>query len=53
MAQNTDNLFGKPLPRLGFGCMRLPEGQDGEYIEEEIAEMFDYAMCHVSRHQLL
>lgn len=41
-----ENLFGKPVSRLGFGCMRLPEGQDGEYIESEIEEMFDYAMAH-------
>lgn len=41
-----ENLFGRPLPRLGFGCMRLPEGQDGEYIEEECQEMFDFAMEH-------
>lgn len=40
------NLFGRPVPRLGFGCMRLPEGQDGNYIEDEIQEMFDYAMTH-------
>ena len=41
-----NNIFGRPLPRLGFGCMRLPEGQDGEYIEEECQQMFDYAMAH-------
>ncbi|MDD3403715.1 MAG: aldo/keto reductase [Hespellia sp.] len=41
-----DNLFGRKLPKLGFGCMRLPEGQDGEYIESECQEMFDYAMAH-------
>ena len=40
------NLFGRPIPRLGFGCMRLPEGQDGNYIEEECQEMFDFAMEH-------
>ena len=39
-------LFERELPRLGFGCMRLPEGQDGEYIEEECRQMFDYAMQH-------
>lgn len=41
-----ENLFGRSVSRLGFGCMRLPEGQDGEYIESEIAAMFDYAMSH-------
>lgn len=41
-----DNLFGRTVPRLGFGCMRLPEGQNGEYIEEECQEMFDFAMEH-------
>lgn len=41
-----DNLFGRSIPRLGFGCMRLPEGQDGNYIEEECQEMFDFAMEH-------
>ena len=41
-----ENIFDKPIPRLGFGCMRLPEGQDGEYIEEECQQMFDYAMAH-------
>ena len=41
-----ENIFGRSISRLGFGCMRLPEGQDGEYIESEIAEMFDYAMSH-------
>lgn len=41
-----ENLFHKPISRLGFGCMRLPEGQDGEYIESEIEQMFDYAMSH-------
>lgn len=39
-------VFGREVPRLGFGCMRLPESQDGNYIEEEIQEMFDYAMEH-------
>ncbi len=39
-------LFKREVPRLGFGCMRLPESQDGNYIEEEIQEMFDYAMQH-------
>ena len=41
-----NNLFGRPVSKLGFGCMRLPEGQDGEYIEDECQEMFDYAMTH-------
>ena len=41
-----DNIFNRPVSRLGFGCMRLPEGQDGEYIEPEIAAMFDYAMTY-------
>lgn len=41
-----ENLFGRTIPKLGFGCMRLPEGQDGEYIVEECQEMFDYAMTH-------
>lgn len=40
------NLFGRPVPRLGFGCMRLPENQDGDYIMDECQEMFDYAMAH-------
>lgn len=43
---DMDNIFDRPVSRLGFGCMRLPEGQDGEYIESEIAELFDYAMSH-------
>lgn len=41
-----EELFGRPTPRLGFGCMRLPEGQDGAYIEDECQEMFDFAMEH-------
>ena len=41
-----ENPFGKPISRLGFGCMRLPESQDGEYIESEIEQMFDFAMTH-------
>ena len=41
-----NNIFGRPVPRLGFGCMRLPESQAGEYIEEECQQMFDYAMEH-------
>ncbi len=41
-----NNIFGRTLPRLGFGCMRLPEGQDGYYIEGECQQMFDYAMEH-------
>ena len=41
-----ENIFDKPIPRLGFGCMRLQDGQDGEYIEEECQQMFDYAMAH-------
>lgn len=41
-----NNIFGRPIPRLGFGCMRLQESQDGEYIEEECRQMFDYAMAH-------
>lgn len=41
-----ESIFDKPIPRLGFGCMRLPEGQDGEYIVEECQQMFDYAMAH-------
>jgi predicted aldo/keto reductase-like oxidoreductase len=41
-----ENIFGRPVPKLGFGCMRLPESQDGNYIEEECQEMFDYAMAH-------
>lgn len=41
-----DQLFGRKLPRLGFGCMRLPESQDGNYIVEECQEMFDFAMEH-------
>ena len=41
-----ENLFGRPVPRLGFGCMRLPESQDGNYIEDEIQAMFDFAMTH-------
>ena len=36
--ENT--IFGRPVPRLGFGCMRLPESQAGEYIEEECQQMF-------------
>ena len=40
------NIFGRKLPRLGFGCMRLPEGQNGYYIEDECQQMFDYAMEH-------
>lgn len=30
-----NSIFNREIPRLGFGCMRLPEGQDGRYIEEE------------------
>ena len=41
-----DNIFGRSVPKLGFGCMRLPEGQDGNYIMDECQEMFDYAMTH-------
>lgn len=41
-----ENFFGRPVPRLGFGCMRLPESQDGNYIEDEIQAMFDFAMTH-------
>ena len=40
------DLFEREVPRLGFGCMRLPEGLNGEYIEEECQEMFDWAMSH-------
>ena len=40
------DLFGRSVSRLGFGCMRLPEGQDGAYIEDECQEMFDFAMEH-------
>lgn len=43
---NSDNLFGRPVPKLGFGCMRLPESQDGNYIMDECQAMFDYAMAH-------
>lgn len=43
--QNS-NLFGRPIPRLGFGCMRLPETQEGEYVEDECQAMFDFAMAH-------
>ena len=46
MWNEGNELFGRPVPRLGFGCMRLPEGEDGEYIEEECQWMFDYAMAH-------
>lgn len=41
-----DNIFGRPVPRLGFGCMRLPENEAGEYIVEECQQMFDFAMSH-------
>lgn len=41
-----NDIFGREIPRLGFGCMRLPEGQDGNYIEDECREMFDFAMQH-------
>ena len=34
------NIFGRKLPRLGFGCMRLSEGQDGYCIEDECQQMF-------------
>lgn len=40
------NLFGRTVPLLGFGCMRLPETQDGEYEDSECQAMFDYAMTH-------
>ncbi len=46
MSNSINNLFGRKVPKLGFGCMRLPEGQDGEYIMDECQEMFDYAMAH-------
>ena len=42
----TDNIFGRLVPKLGFGCMRLSENQAGEYIMDECQEMFDYAMVH-------
>lgn len=41
-----NNIFGRVVPLLGFGCMRLPENEDGEYIAEECQAMFDYAMTH-------
>ena len=41
-----NNIFDRPVPRLGFGCMRLPEGQDGDYIMDECQAMFDFAMEH-------
>lgn len=44
--KELNNLFGRPIPRLGFGCMRLPETPDELYIEEECQAMFDYAMEH-------
>lgn len=43
---SAPNFFHMPVSKLGFGCMRLPEGQDGEFIEPEIAELFAYAMAH-------
>ncbi len=46
MENTIDNIFGRSVPKLGFGCMRLPENKDGEYIMDECQEMFDYAMAH-------
>ena len=34
------------VPWLGFGCTRLPNGQDRMYIEDEIQEIFDYTAVH-------
>ena len=51
MSNEINELFGRPVPRLGFGCMRLPEGEDGEYIEEECQQMSDYAMAHGLNYQ--
>lgn len=42
----SNNLFNRPVPRLGFGCMRLPETQEGIYNMEECQAMFDFAMAH-------
>lgn len=42
----SENIFGRPIPLLGFGCMRLPETQEGEYVEDECQAMFDFAMTH-------
>lgn len=41
-----ENIFKRPIPLLGFGCMRLPETQEGEYVIEECQAMFDFAMTH-------
>ncbi|MBQ8954870.1 MAG: hypothetical protein IJ048_12225 [Clostridia bacterium] len=43
-----NSVLKRPVPRLGFGCMRLPEGEDGEYIYEECQRMFDFAMAQGS-----
>lgn len=45
MSKN-DNLFKRSIPRLGFGCMRLPETQEGYFVEDECQAMFDFAMEH-------
>ena len=34
------------LPRLGYGCMRLPTLADGEIDREEVFRLVDYAMAH-------
>ncbi len=37
---------GIKLPRLGYGCMRLPTLPDGEIDREETFRLVDYAMAH-------
>ena len=45
-----NNLFGRSVPHLGFGCMRLSETPDEEYVVAECQAMFDFA---IARHIFL
>ena len=37
---------GKNISRLGFGTMRLPEGDDGKIDYDTAKEMLDYALSN-------
>ena len=37
---------GEKLPRLGFGCMRLPQTAEKAIDEQELQKMVDYAIDH-------
>ena len=40
-----ERFLGESTPKLGFGLMRLPRGEDGKYDQKQVEEMIDRFMA--------